>query len=121
MPDIRRERQLRESYNFDLPVVFQIDTGGTRDSFGRYTPAFINFTAWGRRQDTSSGAGYYFDTGGAFRLTGDIGLFVRYDPRITAGALNTFQVSGEGFVIASTELIGRGRYMLIQGSHGAAP
>ena len=51
MPDLERERRLRERYNLDLPVTFRIDVGGVRDGVGRYRPNFISFTAWCRRED----------------------------------------------------------------------
>ena len=30
MPDLERERRLRQRYNFDILVTFKIDAGGTR-------------------------------------------------------------------------------------------
>ena len=41
MPDLRTERRLRQRYNFDVPVKFRVDAGGTRDETFRYVPNFV--------------------------------------------------------------------------------
>ena len=38
MPDLRTERRLRQRANFDIPVLFRVDAGGTRDENFRYIP-----------------------------------------------------------------------------------
>ena len=67
MPDLRTEQRLRQRYNFDVPVKFRVDAGGTWDETFRYVPNFVEFTSWCRRVDNVEGAGYKFESDATLR------------------------------------------------------
>ena len=117
MPDLRTERRLRQRYNFDVPVKFRVDAGGTRDETFRYVPNFVEFTSWCRRVDNVEGAGYKFESDGTLRLASEIQIETRFYPRIVANPLNVFFLSDDatGFVIKGVEPVGRNRYLVIMG------
>ena len=117
MPDLRTEQRLRQRYNFDVPVKFRVDAGGTRDENFHYVPNIVEFTSWCRRIDNVEGAGYKFESDGTLRLTSEIQIETRFDPRIVANPLNVFFLgtSQSGFVIKGVEPVGRGRYLDVMG------
>ena len=120
MPDLRTERRLRQRANFDIPVLFRVDAGGTRDENFRYIPNIVEFTSWCRRVDNVEGAGYKFEGDGTLRLASDIQIETRFDPRIVANPANSFFLRGAttGFTITGVEPVGRDRYLVVMG--GAA-
>ena len=117
MPDLRTEQRLRRRYNFDVPVKFRVDAGGTRDDTFRYVPNFVEFTQWCRRIDNVEGAGYKFESDGTLRLASEVQIETRYDSRIMADPLNTFVLSDSttGFTITGVEPVGRDRYLVVMG------
>ena len=117
MPDLRREQRLRQRYNFDVPVRFRVDAGGTRDETFRYVPNFVEFTSWCRRVDNVQGAGYKFESNGTLRLASEVQIETRYDSRIVPDPLNTFVLSDAttGFTITGVEPVGRDRYLVVMG------
>ena len=117
MPDLCTEQRLRQRYNFDVPVKFRVDAGGTWDETFRYVPNFVEFTSWCRRVDNVQGAGYKFESDGSLRLASEIQIETRFDPRIVANPLNVFFLgtSQSGFVIKGVEPVGRNRYLVVMG------
>ena len=113
MPDLERERRLRQRYNFDIPVTFKIDAGGTRDGVGRYAPNVTTFAAWCRREEPQPAS--FENTAAGARDTAGISLATRYDARIVPGTGNSFEVDGRQYTISKVDQIGRERYMLIEG------
>ena len=117
MPDLERERRLRERYNLDLPVTFRIDVGGVRDGVGRYRPNFISFTAWCRREDPQPATVNATDAG--CREASDIALVARYDVRLVPNTSSTFTVDGVRYTLSRIEEVGRNRYMVLHGMHSS--
>ena len=117
MPDLARETRLRQRYNFDVPVKFRVDVGGTRDKFFHYVPNFVEFTSWCRRIDNVEGSGYKFESDGTLRVASDVQIETRYDSRIVPDPLNTFVLSDAttGFTITGVEPVGRDRYLMVMG------
>ena len=117
MPDLRTEQRLRQRYNFDVPVKFRVDAGGTRDENFRYAPNIVEFMSWCRRIDNVDGAVYKFEGDGTLRLASEVQIETRYDSRIVPDPLNTFVLSDAttGFTITGVEPVGRGRYLVVMG------
>ena len=117
MPDLRREQRLRQRYNFDVPVKFRVDAGGTRDENFRHVADIVEFNSWCRRVDNVEGAGYKFESDGTLRSASEIQIEARFDARIVASPVNVFFLSDDatGFAIKGVEPVGRGRYLVVMG------
>ena len=117
MPDLRTEQRLRQRYNFDVPVKFRVDAGGTWDENFRHVADIVEFNSWCRRVDNVQGAGYKFESDATLRLASEIQIETRFDPRIVANPANVFFLSDDatGFVIKGVEPVGRNRFLVILG------